>query len=261
MLKHVVTGLLLPPGIVIVALAWLSLRQATSRNGGHPLALLFVAAGLWAVSAAPLSDRLMAGLEKGLSIPPDPKEGAIVLLGGGVEGGSPDAGGKGVPTGEMMVRLVAAARLQKRTGLPVVVSGGRPFESLSPEAPVIHRFLVELGVPPARILVEDRSRDTLENAAFTRRLMARRSIPKAILVTSAFHMRRARFLFEREGVDVVPYPTAFRTWDGKRYGGQDWLPTASALRNSVLAFKEYLGYAWYRFSPGGPARVDAEVKA
>ena len=94
-------------------------------------------------------------------------------------------------------------------------------------------------------------RDTFENAAFTRKLMERRSLRKAILVTSAFHMRRARFLFEREGVDVLPYPTDFRTWPGKAYGRQDYLPTASALRNSVLALKEFLGYGWYRLSLRG----------
>jgi uncharacterized SAM-binding protein YcdF (DUF218 family) len=251
MLKHVVTGLLLPPGIFILLLSCMSLRQSMNRNGGHALALLVVAASLWAFSAAPLSDRLMADLEKGQSIPADPKDGVIVLLGGGVEGGAPDAGGTGVPTGDMMVRLVAAARLQRRTGLPLVVSGGQAFENMSPEAPVLRRLLVDLGVPPARILVEDKSRDTRENAALTRRLLERRSLRKAILVTSAFHMRRARFLFEREGVDVVSYPTDFRTWPGKTYGRQDYLPTASALRNSVLALKECLGYGWYRLSLRG----------
>lgn len=261
MVKHAVTALLLPPGIVILLLSSLSLSLAACRKGGQALAALLAAAALWALSATPVADRLMAGVETGLSVPADPDEGAIVLLGGGVAGGSPDAGGTGVPSGEMMVRLVAAARLQKRTGLPVVVSGGRPFEELPPEAPVIRRFLVDLGVPPGRILVEDRSRDTRENAAFTRRLMASRSLRKAVLVTSAYHMRRARFLFEREGVEVVPYPTAFRTWPGKRYGRQDWLPTASALHDSVRALKEYLGYGWYRLSLRGDARGKGGTQA
>jgi uncharacterized SAM-binding protein YcdF (DUF218 family) len=259
MLKHVVTGLLLPPGVFILFLAFLSFRLSMSRNGGRALALLVAAAALWALSAVPLSDRLMAGLEKGQSLPADPKDGAIVLLGGGVAGGAPDAGGAGVPTGELMVRLVTAARLQKRTGLPLVVSGGRPFESMAPEAPVVRRFLVDLGVPPDRILVEDQSRDTRENAAFTRRLMSMRSLRKAILVTSAFHMRRARFLFEREGLEVVPYPAGFRTWPGKRYGRQDYMPTASAFHDSVLALKEYLGYGWYRLSLRGDS-PDAKGK-
>jgi uncharacterized SAM-binding protein YcdF (DUF218 family) len=253
MFKHVVTLLILPPGLFVLLLAFLGVRLMRRRNAAHGFLVLSIAAALWAVSTGALSDRLMSDLERGLALPPDPKDGAIVLLGGGVFAGAPDLGGVGAPSGEMTARLVTAARLQKRTGLPLIVSAGSPFCGGAPEAPVIRRFLVDLGVPAARITVEDRSRDTRENAEFTRALMARASIRKAVLVTSAFHMRRARFLFEREGIEVVACPSSFRSWPGKTNGWLDWLPTASGLHETTLALKEYMGYGWYRLAMRGPS--------
>ena len=258
MLKYLVTELILPPGIFVLLLGLIGLRLARNRNEGHGFVLLLLAAALWALSTVPFSDRLMADLEKGLTIPADPKEGAIVLLGGGVASGASDPSGIGAPTGEMMTRLVTAARLQKRTGLSLIVSGGRPFENLAPEAPVIRRFLIDLAIPAGRIAVDDQSRDTRENAAFTRRLMDRLAIRKAVLVTSAFHMRRARFLFEHEGIEVVPYPSSFRTWQGRRYIWVDYLPTASGLHETALALKEYLGLGWYRLALHGSDTIKGE---
>lgn len=255
MLKFTVTSLVLPPGLFVVLLCGLSLRLFRRREAWSGFVALLIAAALWAASTGPVSDRLLAGLESAAPIPADPSDGTIVLLGGGVAPGAPDHGGPGTPTAEMTARLVAAARLQKRTGLPLVVTGGSPFPGGAPEAPVVRRFLVDLGVPARKIAVEPESRDTAENAAFTVRLMARDGLPRrAILVTSAFHMRRARFLFEREGVEVLPYPAAFRTWPGKACAWFDWLPSAGGLQGSVLALKEYMGFEWYRLTTRGPEK-------
>ncbi len=251
MMKYVLTELILPPGIFILLLALLGIRLMRMRGGSHGFSALFLAAALWALSTGAISDRLMANLEKGMELPSDPKDGVIVLLGGGVGAGAPDPGGTGVPSGETMTRLVTAARLQKRTGLPLIVSGGSPFRDGDPEAPIIRRFLVGLSVPAGRISIEDNSRDTRENAAFTRALMDRMSIRKAVLVTSAFHMRRARFLFEQAGIEVVPYPSSFRSWPGKKPEWHDYLPTASGLNATALALKEYLGWGWYRLEMRG----------
>ncbi len=251
MLKYLLVEMILPPGIFILLLAFLGVRLMRNRNRVNGFVALLLSGVLWALSATPVPDRLMADLEKGLTIPADPKDGAIVLLGGGVASGAPDASGIGAPSGEMMPRLVTAARLQKRTGLPLIVSGGTPFKDGAPEAPIIRRFLVDLGVPAGRIAVEEKSRDTRENAAFTRTLMERSSIRKAILVTSAFHMRRARYLFEYEGIEVLPYPSSFRSWPGKVYGWQEYLPTASGLNATAMALKEYMGYGWYRLTLRG----------
>ena len=87
-----------------------------------------------------------------------------MLLGGGVYGGAPDVRGVGFPSEEMLPRIVTAVRLQRRLGVPVVVSGGKVFDHSFAEAPVIGRVLADLGVPPGKVVLEGRSRDTSENA-------------------------------------------------------------------------------------------------
>jgi uncharacterized SAM-binding protein YcdF (DUF218 family) len=258
--KSILTGFLVPPGLFVTAAVVAAFFRARRGKAGSG-AMLALAALVWLSSNGYVADRLMAGLEAGASLPSDPQGDVIVLLGGGLSEGAPDLSGIGSPSDEMMGRIVTAARLQKRLGLPVLISGGRSFGGRAPEAPVVRRVLADLGVPAERIVVEERSRDTFENAAFTRRILDRYGVRRAILVTSAFHMRRARFLFEREGITVVPFPASFRTWKGKRFGWPDFVPSAHCMGDVSAAMKEYLGLAWYRTTLSRPAVNDAAGEA
>ena len=65
-----------------------------------------------------------------------------------------------------------------------------------------------------------------------------------VLVTLAFHLPRAQAQFARAGLDVTPYPVDFRTEAGRRASVLDWLPRASALEDSSLALREWIGRAW-----------------
>ena len=67
---------------------------------------------------------------------------------------------------------------------------------------------------------------------------------RVLLVTSAFHMPRAQAQFARAGFEVMPYPVDFRTEAGRRPSLLDWLPQASALEDSSLALREWIGRAW-----------------
>ncbi len=73
---------------------------------------------------------------------------------------------------------------------------------------------------------------------------------RILLVTSAFHMRRAQRLFERQGVNVVPFPVDFKArgaWAGPLWRDPlQWLPTARSLANSSVALRELLGRLAYR---------------
>jgi uncharacterized SAM-binding protein YcdF (DUF218 family) len=206
---------------------------------------------IWGASCLPAADFLTARLEAGLSPPASPRGDVIVVLGCGVHEGVPDLAGAGVPREEAQARLLAAARLHRRLGLPVVVAGGSPIAGRPPEAPLMKRMLTELGVPPGKILVEAESRDTFGNALGVRRILEAEGYRTALLVTSAYHMKRAAFQFAGQGVDVVPVPVQFRTRPGRRYFPQDWLPSADASKAVADAGREFLGMAWYRLAPGG----------
>jgi uncharacterized SAM-binding protein YcdF (DUF218 family) len=109
-----------------------------------------------------------------------------------------------------MDRLRYAAWLHRQTDLPVIPCGGSaPGEGVS-EAELARRVLEqELG---AQVLaVEDRSRSTQQNAAFSRELLQQPGIAQVFLVTHAWHMPRALARFRKAGGQAIPAPTLFAT--------------------------------------------------
>ena len=245
---YVAQHLLLPPGIFVAVLLLLSLRWAARRQWEPCVMSLFLAAALYALSVAPVADRLIGGLEARYAIPARPEGDSIVLLGGGVHGQAADLTGLGFPTEEMLPRVVTAARLQRRLGVPVVVSGGKVFDHLDAEAPVVARVLSDLGVPREKILVEGKSRSTVENARRTKEILAAERLRRPLLVTSAYHMWRAVTVFEKAGVAVTPVPAGIRTWKGKPYRWVSYLPSAGAFHESATALREYLGLLYCRIA-------------
>lgn len=249
MLKYVLTSFAVPPGcLVFLALVFgIFFLRGKKRTAG--LAFLLVAALLWAVSLQPVADGLSRGLESPYEKIGDPRGDVIVLLGGGVYDRAPDLTGEGSPTGEMFARIATAVRLQKRLNVPVVVSGGNTLRNRAPEAPIVKRILVDLGVPAEKIRVEAESRDTRENALHSVAMLRREGFRNPVLVTSAFHVRRAVLLFGRAGMKVTPCPAGFRTWQGKKPDAVEYLPNAFALKESALALREYLALSFYGIFP------------
>jgi uncharacterized SAM-binding protein YcdF (DUF218 family) len=246
--KVVLQHLLLPPGIFIVLLAAVAIGALVRRQWRTALLVLMLAGALDALSVGPAADRLVGGLEERYAIPARPVGDVIILLGGGVFGRAPDLTGQGFPADGMLPRVITAARLQKKLGVPVVVSGGKVFDHLEAEAPVVARVLTDLGVPAGKILQEATSRDTSENARHTKRILDANGYRAPLLVTSAYHMPRSMALFLKAGIPVTPVPAGFRTWKGKTYRWVDYLPSAGALLSSSIALREYLGLAWFRIT-------------
>ena len=106
-------------------------------------------------------------------------------------------------------------------------------------------FVEDLGVPASAILLEDKSRNTREDAQFTKELLAEHGFSKILLVTSAMHMPRALALFQAQGITVIPAVTDFDAIP-PRSEWQRWLPDIEALDRSSRALKEYLGMALHR---------------
>jgi uncharacterized SAM-binding protein YcdF (DUF218 family) len=244
-IKKIVAAFLLPPGCLILLLMGCALFHFRRRAAGPALWFLLPALLLWGMSSAYVPQTLFASLERDLSIPARPAGDVIVLLGGGVHDGVPDLSGSGAPSEPMLARLVTAVRLQRRLGVPVLVSGGAVFAGRSSEAPVDRRFMIDMGVPADKILIEDKSRDTMENAYFSKKILEREGLKRPLLVTSAVHMRRSVEAFRRAGLKVTPVPSSFRTAPGRPFIWADWLPSASALEDTSAALHEYLGLLYY----------------
>jgi uncharacterized SAM-binding protein YcdF (DUF218 family) len=241
LLKKAITPYLLPPGLFIVVLLlsgfWLFKK---SWKGG--LVNIMIGFFLWGASISPVSDGLMKGLETGLTVTDNPRGDVIIVLGGGVYDSVPDLSGEGAPHEDTLARLVTAVRLQKRLQVPVIVSGGAVFPWRKAEAPVDARVMEDLGVSTDKIILEERSRDTLENAQQAAEICKKYHFSHPLVVTSAYHMKRAILSFNMVGIDVTAVPCGFKIWK-KTYHWDDYLPTE--LSNTSTACREYIGLLYY----------------
>lgn len=242
-LKKMLAPFLLPPGIFMVILIFSGVWFLFRKNWKAGIVNFLIGCLMWTLSISPVANAVLRGLESDLAIPKNPKGDVIILLGGGVYGGSPDLSGVGSPSETMLARLVTAVRLQRILNIPIIVAGGKVFEHGTVEAPIVRRFLIDLGVSPNEIFTEERSRDTFENAKYTQEICARFGYKSPILVTSAFHMKRSIMNFKKAGLEVVPFPAGFQSLEGRQYRWNDYLP--GTFKNLSTAIREYLGLAFY----------------
>ena len=207
---------------------------------------------LWVFSTGVVSQWLWRGLERPWqrrSAPSVPTADAIVVLSGGrhaapgpsrvVEWHDPD-------------RFLAGVELFRAGRAPrLLFTGGQnPFrKGLAPEGRL---YLIEaraLGIPADAMTSTGPVLNTAEEAREIRALLPS-GHRRVLLVTSAFHMRRAQRLFERQGIAVVPFPVDFQargSWAGSPWADPlQWLPTASGLNGSSRALRELLGRIVYR---------------
>lgn len=167
---------------------------------------------------------------------------AIVVLGGGIHHGdgdkAPDTLGPWT-----LERLDFAVHAYRQLNLKIAVSGGRPAGAHSAEAALMKSVLEsDFGVPVS--WVESRSRTTWENAVYTKDLLQANGIGTVVLVTNAWHMRRAVWSFERVGLHAIPYPAPLTYEAADRFA--DYLPSMRALDESYHALHEAIGLAYYQ---------------
>jgi uncharacterized SAM-binding protein YcdF (DUF218 family) len=152
-----------------------------------------------------------------------------------------------VALNEAAERLTVVAELSRSYPMArILYSGGEGSltQSSGSEATIARSLLESFGISKERILVEDRSRNTVENAVFSKRLVSPQAGERWLLVTSAYHMPRAIGIFRKAGFPVEPYPTDWRT-----RGPQDALalfPTVGdGLRRTDTAVREWVGLVAY----------------
>jgi uncharacterized SAM-binding protein YcdF (DUF218 family) len=223
--------------ILALAVAWL-LRNRAKRFS----AMLFwlMLAGLWLAATPAVSFRWGGWLQTQyppLKLQALPRADAIVVLSGGRRSYAPEYGTAYTLQSNTLDRTRYGATLAKRTGLPVVVSGGRPNTRGTPLAVLMKDALQnEFGV--ANVQAEDQSNTTLENAQYVGKLLGP---GKAILlVTSAVHMPRAVLDFQAQGLTVIAAPTAYVTDGEPSWFG--WVPSVYGLRANTEALRETLGW-------------------
>ena len=239
MVNPLVLGMLLAAaGLVFACLKW---RKSCIGLLSGAIAWL----GIWSMPL--VAESLGASLESEFAdVPVEqlPQADVIVLLGGGM-----NAATNVCPYPNLCAaadRVWHAARIFKAGKAPAIVPSGTGCDRC--EVP----FLVDLGVPREAIRAEAESRNTEENAKFVAALLKDRDRPKVLLVTSAWHMRRALLMYRRYAPDleIVPAPSDYENTvkRAQPLTGGDFFPDFYALEASSTAWKEILGYWWYKIA-------------
>ena len=241
-----ISQLLLPPGgLIVLGLIGLMFWK---RWWGRGIVLLSLTA-LWLLSTEPVRDAITSSLEfqhPVLDLRKIPADGAtIVLLGGGVYESAPEYDGRDELRHYTLMRTVYTADIARQSGLDVYASGGTPLmQEAEPEGEVMRRWLLKLGLPEERVFAEKAANNTWENAAYMNKLLSDKGIGTVVLVTSAWHMPRAVWCFESQGLQVIAAPTGFLTAQ-KAYDLRSYLPRWTVLADSGQGLHEYLGLFWY----------------
>ena len=209
------------------------------------IAVLLVFSNPWLVN------QLARTWETGQRSPRDIRQAydAGILLGGYVNFNAES------PTGVLTLhqagnRLTSALMLYQTGRIKrIILSGGdgRLIGGVPPEAAAARDFLLACGVPDTALIVEARSRNTHENALFSKRIADSLELGRrCLLVTSAWHMRRAVACFDKAGLACDPFGVDFMT-ESSRGNWFQWIePDWKALMKWEFLLKEWTGWVMYK---------------
>lgn len=249
MLYALVKSLLLPPGLIILLLLTALLVARRWRRVSLSLFCLALVV-LYAVSNEYVGKQLVARLEPVSAVTTADIEAftpqAIVVLGADRNEQAPDYSGEDTAGRNLLVRLRYAARLQRQTGLPILVSGGPGSDGRVPQARIMASILREEFQVPVRWLESD-SLTTWENAVYSVPLLRRAQVERILLVTQAFHMSRAAETFGQLGMQVLPAPTGFWGQGQQALTVRRLLPSSNGMWLTSWVAHEWLGLWYYRW--------------
>lgn len=250
LVRNVLSSMILPPcGLLLMQVVGLFLWKMRPRLAG--MLVTFSLVGLFVTSIPAVTGRLLAEVER-QATPLDLSDAelasradAIVVLGAGRTYANPAFGGRDTVSNPGLLRLRYAADLYRKTFKPVLLTGGSPDRPGASEARLMAEALKsEFGVE-ARWL-EEKAINTAENAAFSREILKKHGIDRVFVVTTAWHMPRARRAFEAAGFKVVEAPMDYMAYPWADSSVLGWIPSAKGVDYGHLGLHEEVGSLWYR---------------
>ena len=210
--------------------------------------LIYIAIGVLYILSTPVFSnkffKLVEGSEYRKPINAIDSADAIVVLSGMlvinevgdatyVEWGDPDRFFGGIA-------LLKAGKAQKL----VFTKGKMPWDKLkNTEGDILKKIALENNIPNEKILLTSFVKNTEDEAKAVKKLIKPRN--KIILVTSAYHMFRAKKIFEKEGFSVIPYKVDFKVYNNQNINIIDFLPTANTLGVTETGIREVIGRIFY----------------
>jgi uncharacterized SAM-binding protein YcdF (DUF218 family) len=248
-----ILGFFAPVSNVLITIGVIGLCLLSTRFRRTASWLVITSIVLLAIAGfSPLGNILILPLEQ--RFPPwDSSRGApdgIVVLGGSILPDVATTRGVDSALNDAAERITATVELaRKYPNARIVFTGGNAslFENVTSEAAVAVRAFVALGVASDRITAEEQSRNTVENAVFSRLIAQPKPGERWILVTSAFHMPRAMAVFRAAGFPVEAYPVDYRT-RGPGDVARVFPILAEGLAQTDFALHEWVGLVAYRLT-------------
>lgn len=235
--------------IMLLGLAGLVLLALKRRRPAFAaLALSTVLLVLFAYTT--LGYVIITPLENRFTRPAEPAHiDGIVVLGGGMDGevNTVRGGFELARSGDRMVETLRLALAHPEARIVIAAGAAALAADQEPEALAAQRLFVAFGIDPARIVLDDKSRNTEENAAFAKDLAGPQAGQTWLLITSAFHMPRAVALFRRSDFAVIAWPADYLASGTEGFRLKlDQAPETMAV--TTIALREWLGLAGYRLT-------------
>lgn len=242
-LQKIIWFLVLPPTIIAALIIGGLILNAYRPKPGRAMIIAGVVL-FYLLSINLTADFILRPLERFAppTLPPGIVVDAVVVPGGGaVDLRWLDA--DPILNSETSMRLMKGVEIAKFLDVPLVVTGGNgePFATTITEGDVMARAASEMGMPKERIIMENESRNTLENSLAVRKLLKGDRI---VLVTSAYHMKRAAGMFRKRGFQVTPVSTYFLS-QMRKLSLSHLIPRAGSFNNSTVGIAERYSLIWW----------------
>lgn len=231
--------LLIVAGLLAGLLKWNRIRTLASAAAALLLFLtLFTTTG--AVLLQTLEERIPRATL------PEGGPACMITLGGGFEAEvtTVRSGFEMTQAGDRFVETLRLALDYPQSRILISGGDGSLTGAYEGDATIGTRFFEAFGVPASRLIREAGSRDTFENAGNTQALLQQNNLERCLLVTSAFHMPRSVGLFRKLGIDVLPWPTDYRT-TGKTGLALDLTQPSANSQLMTTAVREWTGLLFY----------------
>jgi len=250
LLRAVLKALVLPPFNQLIGITIGLLIYKRYPKLGKIL-IIYSLVSMYLLSTSYISGKLYGGLEKISHLPTQElqtlseRADAIVILTAWQNEHTPEFGHP-VSGLNGLSRARYGAHIHNISSLPILVSGGNVFGDSAINLAETMAFDLETAFKVKAKWVENRSRTTAENAYYSKEMLANEGINRIILVSNAYHLKRAQQLFENQGFEVIPAPTYFVSKQETSF--RSFIPNAYSLNDSAIAIHEWLGYYYYKIT-------------
>ncbi len=246
-ITRIIENLILPPGLnIMMVFLGLVLVRRFYRTG---VLLVMFSFFTLIILSMPITAQLLNYPNKDIHAITDAaltktKAKAIIVLGGGRYSNAPEFK-RDTVSNATLVRIRYGAYLHRKSKLPLLVTGGNVYNDKGLSEAKLMQQSLKNDFNVTTKWLEEKSKNTKENAQFSFELLKSHNISNIILVTDASHIKRSETIFKQVGFTVTTAPLNFDTTYKNSPIILSFIPQADGLRKSQSVLREYLGQLWY----------------